>query len=253
MKLKFLALLFFSIYFVSVKAQESEIRKLNAYENVIVPVQFDSAKQENEYLLSSLTRHLLKQHGFNVFMDNETLPIAAQQDPCLNLRASVLTQGGMFAFTTEVTLVFYDCRNQIVYKAQGSSREKKFDKAHQEALRDAFDKFGGYRYAYEPLKKGEQHETQLQQKQSIQKQLAPQYNWEGKRYQLQKIELGYLLLDAEGNRKAVITENSDKQYFFNSADINGSLKIDTNQDLIVEYFNMQTGKQEKIILNVINQ
>ncbi len=55
-------------------------------------------------------------------------------------------------FKTKLSIELKDCNDQVVYTSEiGESREKEYNKAYNEALRDAFNSIEALSYKYEPL------------------------------------------------------------------------------------------------------
>ena len=107
-------------------------------QNFIVPIRYDFQKTDNQFLLSTLTKMLLEKEGFKVFYDN-SIPKEVSVTPCKNLKVKVLNSSGMF--TTKLQIILVDCFNNEVFKSEvGTSREKEFKVAYQNALKDAFAK-----------------------------------------------------------------------------------------------------------------
>ncbi|WP_142783915.1 hypothetical protein [Changchengzhania lutea] len=122
---------------------------LNEYKYIIVPNKFDFLKQENQYQLNALTEFLFNKYGFNALMEGEAYPEDLVRNRCLALKSDVDKDSGMFKTKLKVTLK--DCNDQQVFTSQmGESREKQYDKAYNEALREAFKSFSVLNYVYEP-------------------------------------------------------------------------------------------------------
>jgi hypothetical protein len=110
---------------------------INNYKYVVVPEKFSFLKENDQYLLNSLTKALLQDKGFTVYFDNAELPAEVANNKCRALSADLLEKNGMF--TTSLTLLLKDCQGNIVFKSkEGKSREKEYKVAYNMALRDAF-------------------------------------------------------------------------------------------------------------------
>jgi len=110
---------------------------INNYKYVVVPEKYSFLKQNDQYSLNSLTKALLQDKGFTVYFENNELPTELANNKCRALSADLLEKSGMF--TTGLTLVLKDCQGNIVFKSkEGKSREKDYQAAYSEALRDAF-------------------------------------------------------------------------------------------------------------------
>jgi len=122
---------------------------LNDYKYVIVPKKFDFLKQENQYLLNSLTKFLFEKYEFSTLLEGETYPEDFKENRCMALKSNVLKSSGMFK--TKLVVELKDCNDQVVYTSQlGESRIKEYSKAYNEALRNAFKSFETINYSYKP-------------------------------------------------------------------------------------------------------
>ena len=141
MKRYFLLLLLLSSF--SVYAQNT----INNYKYVVVPEKFSFLKQNDQYGLNSLTKALLAEKGFTVYLDNAELPSEIANNKCQALNVDLLEKNSMF--TTSLTLLLKDCQGNIVFKSkEGKSREKEYRVSYNLALRDAFTSLDAVPYAY---------------------------------------------------------------------------------------------------------
>lgn len=121
---------------------------LNSFKYVLVPSGFEFLKEANQYQLNELTKFLLKKNGFEAYMEGEELPMELNQNRCKALIANVRNNSGMFS--TKLVVVLKDCKNKEVFiSEEGSSREKDYKTAYQEALRSAFESLAALNYKYE--------------------------------------------------------------------------------------------------------
>ena len=117
------------LFAISVTAQSK-------YEVIIVPKKFSFLKSENKYNLNSLTKSFFETEGFKVFYAEENLPKEIANNRCNSLFADVVADNGLF--TSRLSVVLTDCQNNIVLtSSEGTSREKDYHKAYNEALRIA--------------------------------------------------------------------------------------------------------------------
>ena len=137
----------FLLLFVIISASGQS--SLNNYKYVIVPKKFDFLKEADQYQLNSLTKFLLDKENFTTFFDDESFPEDLVKDRCLALEANVIDDSGLFK--TKLTLQLEDCRKNILFTSrQGDSKEKEYQKAYYESLREAFQTFQTINYAYNP-------------------------------------------------------------------------------------------------------
>lgn len=145
MKTKFFCILIIAFMASNVFSQTN----LNNYKYVIVAKKFDFLKKTNEYRLNELSQFLFNKYGFEALIEGEEYPSDLLVNRCLGLKADVLKDSGMFK--TKLSVELKDCNDRIVYTSEvGESREKQFDKAYTEALRNAFISIEALNYKYVP-------------------------------------------------------------------------------------------------------
>ncbi|WP_445738245.1 hypothetical protein [Mariniflexile sp.] len=145
MKTKISALLIACFITISVFAQTN----LNNYKYVIVPNRYDFLKEKDQYRLNSLTQFLFNKYGFQALMEGEKYPDDLVKNRCLALKSDLVKDSGMFK--TKLAIELKDCNDQIVYTSEmGESREKEYDKAYNEAVRNAFESIEALNYKYVP-------------------------------------------------------------------------------------------------------
>jgi len=120
---------------------------INDYKYVIVEKQFHFQNEPNQYNLNELTRFLLKKHGFRPVLESDVFPNDLKSNYCLALQSEVIAKGFL---KTTVTVSLKDCNNNIIFQAEGTTKEKDFDKVYSYGIREAFENFKGLKYNYEP-------------------------------------------------------------------------------------------------------
>lgn len=106
------------------------------YEVVIIPQKFSFLNENNQYNLNALTKSFFETEGFKVYYSEDNLPKEIANNRCNVLFADVVASNTFFVSKLEVVLK--DCQNNILYTStQGTSREKDYNKAYNEALRSA--------------------------------------------------------------------------------------------------------------------
>lgn len=118
----------------------SQNKSLNDYSYVVIPEHFDFLKTNNQYQINSMTQFYLEKNGFNAYMASE----APNSKPCDGLYADVEELRTLIG--TRIQLVLKDCNKVEVYRSEiGRSKYKEYDKAYQDALRNAFRELEGLR------------------------------------------------------------------------------------------------------------
>lgn len=145
MKTNFLFIIIVCLTFFNVKSQTN----LNKFKYVIVPKKFDFLKTADQYQMNSLTKFLLEKENFNTLFDDETFPEDLAKDRCLAVKANVIDESKLFKTKLKVQLL--DCRNNVIYESQiGDSKQKAYQKAYHESLREAFKSFASVNYSFDP-------------------------------------------------------------------------------------------------------
>jgi len=140
---KVIKILIFTSCFLNTNAQFS----INDYKYVIVEKQFHFQNEPNEYNLNELTRFLLKKHGFRPVLESDVFPNDLKSNYCLALKCEVTAKGFL---RTTVTVALKDCNNNIIFQAEGTNKEKEFDKVYNYGIREAFENFKTLNYNYVP-------------------------------------------------------------------------------------------------------
>ena len=124
--------------------------KINDYKYIVIPIQFEFQKTEDQYQLNSLTKFLFNKYGFTAFFENEELPNDLIKNRCLGLEARVnKLKGGILRTKVQIDLV--DCKKQIIASSViGKSKEKVYKVAYNKAIREAFKTFQFMEYNYVP-------------------------------------------------------------------------------------------------------
>lgn len=144
---------------------------LNDYKYVVIPRQFDFLKYPDQYQVNSLTKFLLEKENFIVLIDDVNPPKDLASNSCLALYGNVLD--GSKLFRTKLSFTLKDCNNNEVFTTQeGASKEKNFQKAYHEALRNAFKSFDAINYSFQPKKVEEKVVEAMPKKEVIKKEVV---------------------------------------------------------------------------------
>lgn len=142
MKISLFILVFFTVFLGSAQAD------INQYKYIIVPKKFDGFRNENQYMTSTLIKYLFVENGFTAVYE-DALPDDLNKDRCLGAVVGLKDESGMFS--TKLSLILKDCQSKEVFETQeGSSKEKDYKDAYNEALREAFVSFRALNYAFAP-------------------------------------------------------------------------------------------------------
>ena len=112
----------------------------NGYKYAMVPAKFSFLKEENQYNLNLLTTMYLQKYGFETYYNSESAPDEFVNSNCNKIYIDVLENNNMF--TTKLKVVVKDCKGTVLATSEeGTSRDKEYRVAYNEALRMAFDNF----------------------------------------------------------------------------------------------------------------
>ncbi|HLA55786.1 MAG TPA: hypothetical protein VK623_06780 [Flavobacterium sp.] len=145
MKKSFLLLLLVSTFGFSQSGNVLE--SINDYKYAIVPAKFDFFKEADKFRLNTNTKLFMEKYGFTTYFDSENLPDEIANQNCNKVFLSIVDDKSMFE--TKLTVVLKDCRNNVLFtSATGSSREKDYKVAYNQALREAFNSFDALNHQY---------------------------------------------------------------------------------------------------------
>jgi len=253
---------------------------VNNYKYVIIPETYAFTGDVDEYRLNSLTKYLFEQNGFKTLMKAEEKPLDLKRDNCLGLQAKVEDESGLFV--TKLVLKLLDCNDQVVFESpEGRSREKDFQVAYHEALRDAFKSIERIDYNYIENDKSENipvvevtgipvaankevaenNNIDITEAEEIDEVIGEepqevtgngltqkQFQLSGKSYDLKKTEQGIGLYQENSlDPIAILVEtNEGRSYIYTSLTNRGVAYFNTNGDLVVEYLDRQNNKESVI-------
>lgn len=271
--------LFISIFILTF-VNLASAQDINEYKYIIIPETYEFTGDIDQYRLNSLTKFLFEQNGFNTLMKNEDKPEDLRKDGCLGLQTKVEENSGLFV--TKLTLKLVDCNDQIIFQSkEGTSREKDFQTAYHEALRDAFSSIEEIDYVYtendnkqdipeveitglpvaadesveenskineverKPAELIEKNEENLTSKdvESINK-TERIFMYSGKEYSLKETNNGLgLFQENSSDPIAILIETSGGQsYIYNSLTNRGVAYFDASGNLTVEYLDSSNNK-----------
>lgn len=122
-------------------------QSLNDYRYVVVPSKFDFLKEDDKYHLNSLTKSFLLKYGFITYLSTDEIPDDLSNKRCTVLYAALIKDSGIFM--TKVKLALKDCKENVVFETDfGSSRDKDYNVAYNQALRAALKSFDKVPYQY---------------------------------------------------------------------------------------------------------
>lgn len=231
--------------------------KQKQYKYIIVPLQYAFTTEPNQFQLSVLTRMMLKEEGFEVYMsENETLPQELAENKCLALKSNVIKENGLLSTTLKFQL--YNCFGNKVFESSGVSRIKAYKDAYQDALKKALVDFQMSSTMF--LKKDDNTEQGMASNPSeiidndeeniTFEDKADMYMNDHKTYWLLSEGENYTLYLDQGKTVYATLEKADRgTYFFDSAEVDGAAYFNANGDIILEYLDEDKDAVQNIIFS----
>lgn len=173
----------------------AQISDLNNYKYAIVPSKFGFQNIPNEYRLNILTKMYLEQFGFTTYLNTDAMPEELLNNNCNKVYVDVISNGSFI--TTKLKIILKDCKNTILFtSAEGRSKEKDYNLAYNEALREALQSFKTLNYKYTPIAEIEIKKDEKEVKNSDSKIIASEsFNSEFNILFAQPITNGFQLID----------------------------------------------------------
>ena len=123
-------------------------QNLNGYKYASVPSKFIYWKEKDKYKLNTLTKLFMQKYGFETYLDSETVPYDFLNVNCNKVYVDLIKDNGLFF--TKLKVVLKDCNGKILFTSrEGSSKEKDYNVAYNEALRQAFASFESLHHKYD--------------------------------------------------------------------------------------------------------
>lgn len=140
---------FLFLTFNIIFAQEN----LNEFQYALIPSKFSFQKEKNQYQLNTLSKLFMEKYGFVTYLDSDNLPKDFVDFNCNKVYVDVIANNSLF--TTKLTIQLKDCKNNVLFSSpQGTSRDKEYRVAYNEALRMAFNNFEVLKtYKFQPSSK----------------------------------------------------------------------------------------------------
>lgn len=220
------------------------------YSYAIVPVQYAFTSKPNQFQLNVLTRVMLQEEGFEVYMnEGEEMPKNVAENPCLSLKAKVIKDKGLF--TTNLRFQLFNCYGNLIFESAGSSREKDYKDAYQEALKEALIEFQSESYKYVQRDTAEQvtiTEDITKDEDLPFEERASIYTIAENSYWLVKNNDDYFLYLDKGETVLATLKFADRgTYTYDSEDIDGAAYFTAEGDLVVEYLEKNKDAVQKLV------
>lgn len=101
---------------------------------IIISSKFDFQEERNSYNINNMLKAILTSNNYEVYLDDEVLPIEIARNKCNALTGVLLDKSNLFV--TKVKLQIKDCQNNLLFEsAEVKSREKDFQRGFIEAIK----------------------------------------------------------------------------------------------------------------------
>ncbi|WP_353085046.1 hypothetical protein [Flavobacterium sp.] len=216
-------------------------QNLNEYKYAILPSKFAFSKEENAHNLNTLSKMYLQKYGFETYFHNEAAPDEFILSYCNKIFVDVTENSTIFI--TKLKITIKDCKGNILATSeQGTSKEKEYRVAYNEALRMAFDNFSILKT----------HQFQNSQKslgmigEPLQKEIA-QGQIAEKKYNVIATETGYNLITVASDYKLFqLFKTTSKDIYLAKRDSISGVLLKKDSNWFFEYYEGNVLKSELI-------
>jgi len=227
-------------------------QNLNDYKYALVPSKFSFLKETNQYNLNVMTKLFMEKYGFITFMDNETY----SEDFAINNfnKVYVDLDEKSTMFKTTIKVVLKDLTNKVIYTSgEGTSRNKEYKIAYQEALRGAFNTLSSLNHKYIEKTKN-QSEFDIKKSKDVEVPSDKDMIEEKKVYSnsssnillAQPINNGFQLINAKPKVIYKIFKTSTKDVYIATKETIQGVFFSRNNEWIFEYYQNDKLVSEKV-------
>lgn len=218
-------------------------QKINDYEFVLVPTQFEFQKAENDYRLNTILKFRLEEYGFQVNYISAEMDIK-YNDRCQYMTAEVIDESRLFM--TKLAVVFKDCNGKVIYKSKtGTSKSKDRKLGYTEALEEALKSVAALNYKYEG-KVTENNRVVVQPSKPISVEKTEKVNTNA--LFAQPISNGFQLVDTTPKVILKMFKTSEINVFLASSGDRNGVIFKKNEEWFFEYYGAEKLISEKLII-----
>ena len=216
-------------------------QNLNEYKYAILPSKFAFSKEENAHNLNAISKMYLQKYGFETYFHNEAAPDEFILSYCNKIFVDVTENSSIFI--TKLKITIKDCKGTILATSeQGTSKEKEYRVAYNEALRMAFDNFSILKtHQFQPSQKSLGMIGEPIQKEIAQGQIAE------KKYNVIATETGYNLITVASDYKLFqLFKTTSNDIYLAKRDFISGVLLKKDSNWFFEYYEGTVLKSEKI-------
>ena len=78
--------------------------EINAFKYIIIPRKYDFLKEENQFRLNTITKHLFDQEGYLTLVQGNQYPEDVKANPCIAVTVNVVDESSMFKTKLKIEL-----------------------------------------------------------------------------------------------------------------------------------------------------
>ena len=216
-------------------------QNLNEYKYAILPSKFAFSKEENAHNLNAISKMYLQKYGFETYFHNEAAPDEFILSYCNKIFVDVTENSSIFI--TKLKITIKDCKGTILATSeQGTSKEKEYRVAYNEALRMAFDNFSLLKtHQFQPSQKSLGLIGEPLQKAIAQGQIVD------KKYNVIATETGYNLIAVASDYKLFqLFKTTSNDIYLAKRDFISGVLLKRDSNWFFEYYEGTILKSELI-------
>lgn len=216
-------------------------QNLNEYKYAILPSKFAFSKEENAHNLNAISKMYLQKYGFETYFHNEAAPDEFILSYCNKIFVDVTENSSIFI--TKLKITIKDCKGTILATSeQGTSKEKEYRVAYNEALRMAFDNFSLLKtHQFQPSQKSLGLIGEPIQKEIAQGQIVD------KKYNVIATETGYNLIAVASDYKLFqLFKTTSNDIYLAKRDFISGVLLKRDSSWFFEYYEGTVLKSELI-------
>lgn len=199
---------------------------------ILISNKFEFQKQPNSYNINNMLKAILTSNNYQVYFDDEPLPVEVLQNRCEVFTGVLLNKRNMF--TTKIKLQIKNCQNTILFETdEVKSNEKDIQNAYIETIRLLSPELKKFKPS---IKK--QDIVTISRDETV--------STSEMKYKLVEVTNGYVVMDASLNAKLQIYKTTNPSVFiadkfgvkgvFTKLPNKGIFEYYLNDKLVVEEF-----------------
>jgi hypothetical protein len=211
------------------------------YKYVLMPSKFSFLKDKNQYRLNSTLKFFFDNKGYETYTDDQQLPEELANNKCKAIFVDLESKNTMFS--TKLKVVVKDCNGNILLTSEeGSSREKEYKVAYNQAMLIALKSINNPYFKISPKYSTEQNEVVLA---SQNKEVAVQNTAV---FNILPIDNGYNLINKGTNAIITLLKTTVPNNFIARLEEKNGIVFKKGEQWYFEYY--QNGKLVSELLDV---